>query len=165
MAGPEHPASLPSGGSGTDQWNPTTSKAQVKCLFPTCQVRVVRFYVWCAAPPSFSSSFLLLAGPHLPALDRSGPRRTSSASSWSRWASPDLHCQLWIAVGLAGPQPARVNRRESESCGPRRTSTGVGLAGPQLARFGALWASPDLNRRDSARRGPRRTSTATNKDL
>ena len=47
--------------------------------FHTCQVMVVRFYVVCAAPPS-SSSFL--AGPHLPALDRSEPRRISSASSW-----------------------------------------------------------------------------------
>ena len=47
--------------------------------FPTCQVSVVRFYVRCTAPPS-SSSFL--AGPYLPALDRSEPRRISSASSW-----------------------------------------------------------------------------------
>ena len=33
---------------------------------------------------------VILAGPHLPALDRSGRRRTSSASSGSQWASPDL---------------------------------------------------------------------------
>ena len=107
-------------------------------------------------PPS--SSFFL-AGPHLPALDRSEPRRDlTSASSL-------------IAMVLAGLQPARVwalwsspdfNRRESERCGPRRTSTGeglsaVGLAGLQPARFGALWASPDFNWRDSARCGPRRT--------
>ena len=47
-----------------------------------------------------------LAGRHLPALDRSGPCRTSTASSRSQWASPDL------------------NRRDSEHCGPCRTSTG-----------------------------------------
>ena len=35
----------------------------------------------------------------------------------------------------------------------------MGLAGPQQARFGSLWASPNLNRRHSARCGPRRTST------
>ena len=55
-----------------------------------------------------------LAGPHLPALDCCGPRRTSTARSRSEWASPDL------------------NRRESELCGPR-------LAGPQPARFGSLY--------------------------
>ena len=120
--------------------------------------------------PRPSSSFLLLAGSHLPALDRSGPRRTSSASSWSQWASPDLICQLLIAVGLAGLQPARVWALwaspdfKSERRGPRRTSTGegrsaVGLAGLPPARFGALCASPDFNRRDLARRGPRRTLT------
>ena len=85
------------------------------------------------------------------------PRRTSLASSRSQWASPDLIWQLLIAVGLAGPllpaldrcgprrtQPARawalwaspdLNRWDSESRGPRRTSTGeirsaVGLAAP-----------------------------------
>ena len=90
-------------------------------------------------PSSFllpSSSFLL------------PPHRTSSASSWSQWASPDL------------------NRRESERCGPRRTSTSeirstveywwilwntVGLAGPQPARFCAPWVSPDVNRTSTAR--------------
>ena len=44
-------------------------------FFPACQVRVVRFYV------SSPSSSFLLAGSHLPALDRSGPRRTSSGES------------------------------------------------------------------------------------
>ena len=108
------------------------------CFFPSCKVTVIRFYV---SLPASSSSFLHpplprrfwtassrsqraspdlvgLAGPHLPALDRSGPRRTSTASSRSQWASPDL------------------SRRESECCGPRRTSPAeirstVCLAGPQ----------------------------------
>ena len=115
--------------------NPSSS------FFPTCQVRVVRFYVRCAAPPSplYSPSLrricqlliaVIFAGPHLPVLFGSGRRPTSSASAWSQWASPDF------------------NRRESERCGSRRTSTGeslsaVGLAGRQPARFGASWASPD----------------------
>ena len=44
-------------------------------LFPTCQVRVVRFYVsWPAACASASAS--ASAGHQLQALDRSGPRRT-----------------------------------------------------------------------------------------
>ena len=129
-------------------------------------MRVVRFYVRCPARPSSFPSFLppfsssssssspdlicqpliavVVAGPHLPALDRSGPCWTPTASARSLWASPNL------------------NQRQSERCGPRRTSTGesrsaVGPAGPQPATVGALWASPDLNRRDSARRGPRPT--------
>ena len=81
---------------------------------------------------------LVVISPFLP------PRRTS-ASSWSQWASPDHHCQLSIAVGLAGPQLLPRDR-----CGPRRTSAGeslsaVGLAGLQPARVWALWASPDFN--------------------
>ena len=90
-----------------------------------------------------------LAGLHLPALDRSDGRRTSSASA----SSQDLFCQHLMAVGLAGPQllaSSDFNRRESERDGPRRTSTGeslsaVGLAGLQPARVWALWASPDFN--------------------
>ena len=73
-------------------------------------------------PPSFSF-FLLLPPP----------------------SSPDLICQLLIAVSLAGSHLPAL-----DSNGPCRTSTGeslsaVGLAGPQPARVGALWASPDLN--------------------
>ena len=61
-------------------------------LFPTCQVRVVRFYVSCPPPSSLLLLLvLLLAGPHLPALDRSGPRQTSTG-------------QILSAVCLAGPQ-------------------------------------------------------------
>ena len=82
-----------------------------------------------------------LAGLHLLALDRSEPRRISSANSWSQWGSPDFNRR--------GSEPD-FNRRGSERCGPRRTSTGegrsaVGLAGLQRARVGALWASPDFN--------------------
>ena len=109
--------------------------------------------------PRPSSSFLLLAGSHLPALDRSEPRRISSASSWSQWASPDLICQLLIAVSLAGSHLPALDRS-----GARRTSTGEGLsavghAGLQPARVGAPWASPDFNWRGSESCGPRRTST------
>jgi hypothetical protein len=51
----------------------------VGSLFPTCQVRVVRFYVSCPAASSSASS----AAPPLQALDRSVPRRTRTASSGS----------------------------------------------------------------------------------
>ena len=118
---------------------------------------------------------LLLAGPHLPPLDRSGPRRTSSASSWSQcaassrsqcpwrtptasaqslWTSPDFNRRESERCALAGPQLLARNR-----CGPRRPSTGeslsaVGFAGLQPARFGVLWASPDFNRTSTARNKP-----------
>ena len=119
-------------------------------LFPTCQVRVVRFSVRCVPPRPSSASSLIPP-----------PRRISSASFSSQWASPDLICQLFIAASLAGP-PLRALDRS----GPRWTSTGESLsalwASPDLnpARFGSLWASPDITTpRDSDRCGPRRTST------
>ena len=83
-----------------------------KCSFPTCQVRVTRFYqsdAWGGhphphpprpppppppPPPRASVS---------PAADRSGHCRTSCASSRSQWALRDFICQLQIAVGTAGP--------------------------------------------------------------
>ena len=57
----------------------------VHFMFPTCQVRVVKFYVSCPAA-SFSSSSS--AGPQLQALDRSVPRRTRTATSGSECSSP-----------------------------------------------------------------------------
>ena len=126
-------------------------------------------------PSSFLaiSSFLVLPRPSSSFLVLPPPRRISSASSWSQWASPDFICQLLIAVSLAGSHLPALDRsgarrtstgEGSERCGPCRASTGegrsaVGLAGLQPARFGALWASPDFNRRDLACRGPPRTLT------
>ena len=139
------------------------------CFIPTCQVRVVSFYVRCPAPPRFLPS----SAPDLicQALACSGHRRTSSASLWSQWYSPDLICELLIAVVVAGPLlpaldrsgPCQTQLLARDRSGPCRTSTGeslsaVGLAGPQLgfagpqsARFCAPWASPDLNRTSTAR--------------
>ena len=88
-----------------------TSDAQESILFfPTCQVRVVRFYQSCSPPPPPPP-------PRSP--DPSGHSRTSTASSRSQRALPDLHRQLQIAVGTAGPQPRLPDR--SGHC---RTSTG-----------------------------------------
>ena len=54
-------------------------------FFPTCQVRVVRFYqdVLLLLLPSFSSCSS--AGPQLQVLGRSEHRRTSTASSGPQW--------------------------------------------------------------------------------
>ena len=124
----------------------------ILCLFPTCQVRVVRFYVRCTAPPSSCSPLppssldlicqLLiavifagpplpaliaagLAGPPLPALERSGPRRTSTASS----------CQ----TPTASARSRRTSTGDSLSAVGFAASTGeslsaVGFAGLQPAR-------------------------------
>ena len=92
-------------------------------FFPTCQVRVVRFYVRLLA-----SSFLLppslllpppLAGPQLQALDRSvPPRRTPIATSRSQCSPLGLHRKLRIRVFPAGPQ-----LRAPDQSVPRQTST------------------------------------------
>ena len=60
--------------------------------FPTCQVRVARFYVSCPA------SFLLLLL----------VRRTSTAISWSQWSPPDPNSNCWMKV-----IPADLDHKES----------------------------------------------------
>ena len=45
------------------------------------------------------------AGPKHQAPDQSGPRRTSTTSSRSQCALPDLNRERQISVGTAGPQP------------------------------------------------------------
>ena len=66
-------------------------------FFPTCQVRVCRFYQRCI----LSSSFF----------------RTSTASSRSQWALPDVRRELQSSVGTDGLQP-----RGPELSGHCRTS-------------------------------------------
>ena len=98
--------------------------AAVLCVlfFPTCQVRVVRFYVSCpsCSSPCPSSSSLPAVGSARSkhgAPDCSGQRRTSTWSSRLQWAEPDLNSELPIAVSSAGPQP-----RAPDCSGQRRTS-------------------------------------------
>ena len=112
-------------------------------FFPTCQVMVVRFYQSCSPPPP---------PPHPPpphrSPDPSGHCWTSTASCRSQWALPDLHRELKIPVGTAGPQP-----RAPDPNGHCRTST---------ASSRSQWALPDLNR-DFQIAGHCRTSTATSR--
>ena len=103
----------------------------VAVSFPTCQVRVVRFYQSCSPPPP---------PPHPPpprpppprSPDPSGHSRTSTASARAQWALPHLHRELQIPVGTAGPQP-----RLPGCSGHCRTSTTTSRS---------QWALPDLNR-------------------
>ena len=92
------------------------------CLFPTCQVRVVKFYHSCSG--SSSSSFSSTSS------SSSSFSSTSASTSTSTSALPtlrqslrqlplvDLNCRLPIWVGTAGPQP-----QGSERSGHRWTST------------------------------------------
>ena len=64
--------------------------------------------------------------------DPSGHCRTSTATSRSQWALPDLNRDFQVAVGTAGPRPWA-----SDPSGHCRTST---------ATSRSQWALPDLNR-------------------
>ena len=100
-------------------------------FFPTCQVRVVRFYVSCLLLLS-SSPPLLLSSP--PLLLSSPPLLSSSSCSTAihaQCALPDLNHDHPRSVCPAGPQP-----RPSPPSVPCRTST---------ASIPAQCSLPDLN--------------------
>ena len=97
---------------------------QSSTFFPTCQVKVVRFYHGCSGSSSFSStssssssfssttsastSTSTSALPTLrssPTSARSGHCWTSTAGSRSEWARLDLNRKVLSAVGTAGLQP------------------------------------------------------------
>ena len=145
-------------------WTPFLKK-----LFPTCQVRVVRFYVSCllllsSSPPPLlllSSSPPLLSSPRLlsspPLLSSSS---CSTATLDAQWSLSDLNHDHPRPVFPAGPQP-----RPSPPSVPCRTST---------TTIHAQCSLPDLNReyprpvfpagpqpRPSTPSVPCRTSTAS----
>ena len=114
-------------------------------FFPTCQVRVVRLYVWW---PS-SVLFLLLPSSFFVLVFQMSPDVTSRV----QWSRTDFNRQ---------PQ---INRGALERSGQRRASTrglwsGLGSAGPQPGGSRADWAAPDFNRGATERIGQRRTSAA-----
>ena len=140
---------------------PTGEEAEIRCSlawqdkFPTCQVRVVRFYVSCLLLPPASSLLLLLSS-------SSSSSSLSSLSSLSSSSSSSslLNCDPRSTVFSAGPQP-----RPSTPSVPCRTST---------TTIHAQCSLPDLNHdhtrpvfpagpqpRPSAPSVPSRTSTAS----
>ena len=136
------------------------------CFFPTCQVRVVRFYQSCSprpppAPPPPLPPPPVSPRPCLHQLPRPLPPCQLVANLFAncraQWALLDLNCRLPIWVGTAGPQPPG-----SERSGHRWTSvpTAVGTAGPQPGTFRAQWAPLDLNLGPSELSGHRWTSAA-----
>ena len=118
-------------------------------FFPTCQVRVVRFYVSCL-PPSAPRLLRSSAPPLLPSASPAPPRpllvllvqlrpaihsvpcRTSTTTIDAQCSLPDLNHDHPRPVFPAGPQP-----RPSTPSVPCRTST---------ASIHAKCSLPDLNR-------------------
>ena len=149
-------------------------------FFPTCQVRVVRFYQSCSPhppppppplPPPVSPRPCLHPLPcPLPPCQLFD---NLFANFCAQWALLELNCRLPIWVGTAGPQPGTfraqwapldLNLGPSKLSGHRWTSTwnlqsSVGTAGPQPGTFRAQWAPLDLNLRPSELSGHRWTST------
>ena len=134
----------------------------IHVYFPTCQVRVARFYpeLFFSSSSSFSFS--------------SSSSTTSASTSMSTSALPtlrqalrqlphavapvDLNCKGLSALGTAGPQPGTfraqwaplLNLGPAELSEHRWTSTwdppsSVSTAGPQPGTFRAQWAPLDLN--------------------
>ena len=84
-------------------------------FFPTCQVRVVRFYVSCLLLPPPASCFVLLLLSSSSSLSSLSSLSSSSSSSSS---SSLLNCDPRSTVFSAGPQP-----RPPTPSVPCRTST------------------------------------------
>ena len=119
---------------------PICISISVTYLFPTCQVRVVRFYVSCLLLLS-SPLLVLVSSPPPPllssscstaTLDDSGLCRTSTTTIHAQCALPDLNHDHPRPVFPAGPQP-----RPSTPSVPCRTST---------TTIHAQCSLPDLNR-------------------
>ena len=109
---------------------------QSSTFFPTCQVKVVRFYHSCSGSSSSFSSTSSSSSSFSSTTSASTSALPSSlfANFRVQWALLDLNCRLPIWVGTAGPQP-----QGSERSGHRWSSTrdlpslpsSVGTAGPQ----------------------------------
>ena len=124
-------------------------------FFPTCQVRVIRFYHSCFPPPS-SPPPLPPPPPRAPPPLHPLPCPLSPCQLFANFRAQcallDLNCRPLIWVGTAGPQP-----QGSERSGHRWTSTrdipspvgtwdlqsSVRTTGPQPGTFlsGHCWTS------------------------
>ena len=114
----------------------------------------------------FSSSFSSFTGPQLPALHRSGPCRTRTASSGAECSPPDINCKLMIALAPTGPE----QQARDEECSPPDLNCKLVIAailagpdqfsaGPHLQAGSRMFPTgPQLKTRE--RSGPRRARTA-----
>ena len=118
--------------------NPVNSQLlKFVCFFPTCQVRVVRFYVCSPSPPCPPPSSP--SSPPSPSSSSSSSPPSFSPSSWT-----DFNMELQIAVCSTGPH------RGSPKCSVQRRT----LPGSSRADR----AAPDLTRGATERTVQHRTS-------
>ena len=118
-------------------------------FFPTCQVRVVRFYQSCSSPPPPSPP------PPLHPLPCSLPPCQLFAKLFAnfrtQWALLDLNCKGLSALGTAGPQPGTFRAQWA----PLDLNLG-----PQPGTLRAQWKPLDLKLGPSELSEHRWTSTA-----
>ena len=131
-----------------------------KAFFPTCQVRVVRFYQSCSLPPRLALLFLFSSSSSTSSSSFSSTMSASTSTSTS--ALPTLRQalrQLPSSVRTAGPHPGTIpaqcapldlNLGPSQLNVHRWTSTwdlpsSVCTAGPQPGPFPAQCVPLDLN--------------------
>ena len=128
-------------------------------FFPTCQVRVVRFYHSCSplpppSPPSPSSPSPRRPPPSppppLPPLPRPLPPCQLFANLFANFCGSG-HC--WTSTAGCRSEWARLDLN-------RKVLSAVGTAGRQPGTFRAQWAPLDLNLGPSELSGHRWTSTA-----
>ena len=150
-------------------------------FFPTCQVRVVRFYQSCSLPPRLALLLLLLLplllqflldhvciNFHLHPLDLNlGPAQLSVHRWTSTWDLPSSVCNAGPQPGTCPAQcaPLDLNLGPSQLSVHRWTSTwdlpsSVCTAGPQPGTFPPQSAPLDLNLGPAQLSVHRWTSTA-----
>ena len=136
-----------------------TERRRILFLFPTCQVRVVRFYQSCSSPPRLALLlFLLLLFLASSSSSSSFSSTMSASTSTSTSALPTLRqalCQLSSSSSLPTSQLS-VHRWTSTWDLPSSVRT----AGPQPGTFPAQCALLDLNLGPSQLSVHRWTSTA-----
>ena len=97
-------------GRNTKRWLKSCLDISQSDFFPTCQVRVVRFYVSClVSSPLLSSSSSPPAGPQPRSSTPSVRCRTSTTIIHAQCSLPDLNHDHPRPVFPAGPQPRPSN--------------------------------------------------------
>ena len=132
----------------------------IQLFFPTCQVRVVRFYHSCSPPPpppphppppSLLLPLLQLLLHHLCIHSHVHFRLANSSPSSSPTSARSVHCWTSTASVWAHWAPLDLNLGPSELTKHRWTSTSwdppssVSTAGPQPGTLRAQWAPLDFN--------------------